>query len=431
MAGDTRRITWYALGALLLGLVGGAALAATVPGNSAERAVRILEPIGTLWVNAVRMTIIPLVFSMLVVAVASSDSLRNMGRLGGAALLFFFLTLVAIGVYAAMLGPLLMSALEIDPASAAALRASATSSSQQVTATVRGMGGFAQRVTELIPPNPIRAAADGAMLPLVIFTIILGAALSRLSPDLRETPIRFFRALSEAMIVIVRWVFVAAPIGVLALATVVGYRLGYAAVTAVGYYVAIFVLMMLGIMIFVYLVAVMVGRVPLRRFAAAAAPAQVIALGSRSSSAALPAMIDSARAVLHLPQSIISFVLPTAVAIFRVSAPISFVLGAIFLAKLYGVDIDAGQIATLAVLSVLLSYSIPPVPSGSLFLMAPVFAEMGIPVEGIAILIAIDAIPDLLKTTTIVTAHLASAVVVARVVQAESSSAREAEPVAA
>jgi proton glutamate symport protein len=158
-----------------------------------------------------------------------------------------------------------------------------------------------------------------------------------------------------------------------------------------------------------------VGRVPLRRFAAAAAPAQVIALGSRSSSAALPSMIDAARDVLKLPPQIVSFVLPTAVAIFRVSAPVSFILGALFLGKLYGVQVTNAQVASLAVLSVLLSYSVPPVPSGSLFLMAPVFADMGIPVEGIAILIAIDVIPDLLKTTAIVTAHMASAVVVARV----------------
>jgi Na+/H+-dicarboxylate symporter len=322
-----------------------------------------------------------------------------------------------------------MAPLAIDSAASAALRASAASSSQQITATVRGMGGIAQRLTDLVPANPIRAAVDGAMLPLVVFTIILGAALSRIPADLRETPVRFFRGLGEAMLVIVRWVFVAAPIGVLALAIVVGYRLGYSAVASVGYYVALFVVMMIGIMIFLYVVAVVVGRVSLRRFASAAAPAQVIALGSRSSSAALPAMIDSAREVLRLPPQIISFVLPTAVAIFRVSAPISFVLGALFLGKLYGVEIDGGQIASLAVLSVLLSYSIPPVPSGSLFLMAPVFAEMGIPVEGVAILIAIDAIPDLAKTTTIVTAHLTSAVVVSRLVQPEL--AREVEPVVA
>lgn len=416
---DMRRITWYALLALVLGLLIGAALAsARTPGI--ERIVSVLEPIGTLWVNAVRMTIMPLVVSMLIAAVASADSLRSMGRLGGAALLFFLATLIAVAVYTALLAPPLLAGLTIDPQAAASMRATAAASSQQVAATVRGMGGFAQRLTELVPANPFRAASDGAMLPLIVFTLIFAAALSRIPAELRDPTVRFFRGTSEAMLVVIRWVFIAAPVGVLALAVVVGARLGYTAVAAAGYYVGVFAVLMVGVMLLVYVAALTLGRIPLRSFAAAVAPAQVIALGSRSSSAALPAMIEAARDLLRLPPQIVSFVLPAAVAIFRISVPISFVLGALFLGKLYGVELDAGQIASLALLSILLSYSVPPVPSGSLFLMAPVFADLGIPVEGVAILIALDVIPDLLKTTTIVTAHMASAVVVARFAPAEA-----------
>jgi Na+/H+-dicarboxylate symporter len=418
MALDTRRVTWLALIALVAGLLAGAALASS-GSTLLPRIIGFVEPIGTLWINAVRMTIIPLVISMLIAAVASSDSLRSMGRLGGSALAFFLTMVGLTGIYVALLGPSLFARLDIDPTAAAALRETASTSSQQVVATVRGMGGFAQRLIELVPPNPFRTAADGTMLPLVVFALVLGAALSRIPADLRDTPVRFFRAISEAMLVVVRWVFLAAPVGVLALALVVGARLGYAAVGAVAYYVGVFALLMVGIMAIVYIVAVVFGQVPLRRFAAAVAPAQVIALGSRSSSAALPSMIDAARDVLRLPPQIVSFVLPMAVAIFRISVPVSFVLGALFLGKLYGVSLDGGQLAVLVVLSILLSFSVPPVPSGSLFMMAPVFSDFGIPVEGIAILIAIDVIPDLLKTTTIVTAHMASAVVVSRVAGAE------------
>ncbi len=372
---DTRRVTWVALIALVVGLLAGAALASSQSGLI-EPTVRLVEPIGTIWINAVRMTIMPLVISMLVAAVASSDSLRSMGRLGGSALLFFVTLVGLTGVYVALLGPPLFAGLTIDASAAAALRETASSGSQQVAATVQGMGGFAQRLIELVPPNPFKAAADGAMLPLIVFALVLGAALSRVSPELRETPVRFFRAISEAMLVIIRWVFLAAPVGVLALAIVVGARLGYAAVGAVAYYVGVFALLMIGIMALVYLTAVVFGQVPLRRFAAAVAPAQVIALGSRSSSAALPSMIDAARDVLRLPPQIVSFVLPMAVAIFRISVPVSFVLGALFLGKLYGVQLDGGQVAVLVVLSILFSFSVPPVPSGSLFVMAPVFAEL-------------------------------------------------------
>ena len=415
---DMRRVTWIALGALVVGLLAGAALASSSP-TAAERVVRVLEPIGTLWINAVRMTIIPLVMSMLIAAVGSSDSLRSLGRLGGTAIVFFVATMSAVALYTALLVPPLLSGLDIDPAAAAALREKATAGSQQVARTISGMGGVRDRIVELVPPNPFRAAADAALLPLIFFAIVFGAALSRIPADLRETPVRFFRAISEAMLQIIRWVFLAAPIGVFALALVVGATLGYAAVRAVATYTGIFALLMIGIAAGVYLVAITIGRTPLKRFAAAVGPAQVIALGSRSSSAALPSMIDAARDVLKLPPQIVSFVLPMAVAVFRISVPVSFILGALFLGKLYGVELSTGQIATVALLSVLFSFSVPPVPSGSLFVMAPVFSDVGIPVEGVAILIAIDAIPDLLKTTTIVTAHMASAVVVARVTQEE------------
>ncbi|MEX2179479.1 MAG: cation:dicarboxylase symporter family transporter [Gemmatimonadaceae bacterium] len=418
---DMRRITWFALGALAAGLLAGAALAgARVPWL--EQLVRFLEPIGTLWINAVRMTIVPLVVSMLIAAVASSQSPRSMGRMGAAAFGFFLGMMVLIGVYTALLAPPMLAGLTIDPESAEALRATATSRSQQVNEAVGSMGGIAQRVAELIPHNPVQAAADANMLQLVVFALILGAALSRVPAELRDTPVRFFRAISEAMLVVVRWVFIAAPIGVFALAVVVGARLGYAAVAAVGYYVVVFVVLMFGVMLMFYVAAVVLGRVPLRLFATAVAPAQVIAIGSRSSSAALPAQIEAARDILKLPSQIISFVLPTAVAIFRVSTPVSFVLGAIFLGKLYNVPLDTGQILGLVALSVPLTFSVPPVPSGSIFLMAPVFAGMGIPVEGLAILIAIDVLPDIMKTTAIVTAHMASAVVVARVAPVEPSS---------
>jgi proton glutamate symport protein len=421
---DMRRVTWVALGALVVGLLAGAALGSS--GSPAvERMIRILEPIGTLWINAVRMTIIPLVTSMLVAAVASSESLRSLGRLGGTAVVFFVSMISAVAIYTAVLVPPLLSGLQIDPVAAAALRETATSGSQQVATTVRGMGGITQRIIELIPPNPFRAASDGTMLPLIVFTVILGAALSRVPAELRDTPVRFFRAISEAMLVVIRWVFLAAPIGVFALAIVVGARLGYAAVGAVAYYTGVFAVLMIGIAIGVYVVAVAIGGVSLRRFAAAVAPAQVIALGSRSSSAALPSMIDAARDVLHLPPQIVSFILPMAVVVFRISVPVSFILGAMFLGELYGVELDGADIVLVAVLSILLSFSVPGVPSGSLFMMAPVFADVGIPVEGVAILIAIDVIPDLLKTMTIVTAHMATTVVVARVTR---EPAREPAP---
>jgi Na+/H+-dicarboxylate symporter len=155
-----------------------------------------------------------------------------------------------------------------------------------------------------------------------------------------------------------------------------------------------------------YPVAAALGRISMRRFAVASIPAQAVGFSSRSSFAALPAMIAGATNTLGIPTAVSGFVLPFAVAVFRVSTPIGWMVSVLFLGRLYGVEIDTAQLVSLLLTSVLLSYSVPGIPSGSLFLLAPVLVSFGLPAEGVGILIAVDAIPDLFKTTVNVTSHM-------------------------
>jgi proton glutamate symport protein len=407
------KLTTRVLLALVVGLAVGSLIAAT-KNPALLAAAGWLEPVGTLWVNAIRMTIVPLVVSLLVVGVASGDSLRTVGRLGGSALLLFLGILVAAGLFSIVVTPLLLSPLEIDPAAAAALRESAARGSGEVAETVRRLPTVSQRIAELVPANPIRAAADGAMLPLIVFTLAFAAAVGRVAPEGRETVVRFFRGVADAMLLLVGWAFAVAPIGVFALGTTLAARLGIAAAGAVGYFVLVFSAILAAFTVLLYPLAVAAGRLGLRRFAAAVAPVQALAFSSRSSAVALPAMITAAREKLNLPPQVVSLALPLAVTVFRVSTPLGWPVSALFLARLYGVEIDAWQLASLTATSILLSYSVPPIPSGSLFLIAPVLVGMGIPAEGAGILIAVDAIPDLFKTTVNATSHVTAAAVLAR-----------------
>ena len=403
--------TTRALIALIVGLAAGIGVEAS-RSPVLMRIVAFVEPVGTLWVNGVRMTIVPLIVSLLVVGVSSGVSLRTMGRLGSAALLVFLAILTAAGVLSAALARPLLSSLTIDPAMAAGLRATAERGSSAVAASVQKLPTLGQWVADLLPTNPVRAAADGNMLPLIIFTLAFSAALTRI--EARDTVVGFFRGVSQAMLTIVGWMFLVAPIGVFALALSLGARMGIAAAGAVGYYVGTLCILLVVLTVLLYPVAVLGGRIGLRRFASAMVPAQVIAFSSRSSSVALPAMIAAARDRLKLPPSAVDFVLPLALTVFRVSAPISIPVSVLFLAKLYGVEISNGQLMALIGTSVVLSFSVPPIPSGSLFVMTPVLVAAGIPAEGVGLLIAADAIPDLFKTTAIVTAHMTATVVVAR-----------------
>jgi proton glutamate symport protein len=407
------RLTTRVLLALAAGLIVGSAVAAS-RNPALLAAVLWLEPVGTLWVNAIRMTIVPLIVSLLVVAVASGDSLRTVGRLGGSALLLFLGILVAAGLFSAVVSPALLAPLAIDAAAAAELRASAASTAVDVAETVRRLPTLTQRILELVPTNPIRAAVDGAMLPLIVFTLAFAAALARVSPVSREPVVRFFHGVADAMIVLVGWAFVVAPIGVFALGATLAARLGIAAAGAVGWFVLVFSAILAAFTVLLYPLAVVGGRVGLKRFAAAVAPVQALAFSSRSSAVAMPAMITAAHEKLGLPAAVVSLAIPLAVTVFRVSTPLGWPVSALFLAELYGVQISTAQLASLVATSILISYSVPPIPSGSLFLIAPVLVGMGIPAEGAGILIAVDAIPDLFKTTVNATSHVTAATVLAR-----------------
>jgi proton glutamate symport protein len=156
------------------------------------------------------------------------------------------------------------------------------------------------------------------------------------------------------------------------------------------------------------------GGVSLRSFARAAAPGQAVAISARSSLAALPALIESSRTRLGLPVEITGFFLPLASATFRVGAALGLTTGAVFIARLYGVSLGVPQLVTIVLTAVVTSFSIPGIPGGSIIAMAPVLASVGLPVEGIGILLGVDTIPDMFRTAANVTGQLAAATIVAR-----------------
>jgi proton glutamate symport protein len=404
---------------MLLALIGGLVtgiVATTVDDAGASALVSVTDPVGSIWVNALRMTLIPLVVSLLIGVIASVPNARSTGRLGIRALVVFVIFLVATGVVSILIGPALVAMLPIDAATTAALQ---TTDAATIASNAARMPTIGQTLIDIVPSNPIRAAADGAMLPLVVFSIALGAAATRVPAEERAVLVQFFRSLSDAMLVIVGWVIAVAPIGVFALAVGLGARIGLTAVGVIGGYVVILSGVVILATILMYGAAVFGGGVSLSHFARAVAPGQAVAFSARSSLAALPALLEGARRWLVLPPLVTSFVLPLAVSTLRLSTPIMWSITLPFLARLYGVDLGYAHLALLVGNGILLSFSVPGLPSASLFLMAPFLAGLGIPVEALGIVIAADAIPDLFKGVLNVSGHMASATIVARHAPAE------------
>lgn len=402
---------------VLIALVAGLAIGLLVSasGNPAlAAAARWTEPVGTLFINAIRMTVIPLVVGSLVAGIAAAPNPSALGRVGARAMAIFLATLFAGAIFATLIAPPVLSRFTIDPAAQAALQASASSAASATAESVRRIPGFAQWLIDLVPTNPVRAAADGAMLPLIVFAVAFGLALAGLKGDSREAVVRVFEAIRDAAMTLVRWILVAAPIGVFALAVSLAARLGLSAIGAVASYVGLVsVLTIVYAVLVLYPMASFLGKVPLAEFARAALPAQAVAFSSRSSLAALPAMIEGARARLRLPDEITSFFLPLAASVYRIGAAVGQTTGVIFIAKLYGVALGPAELAGVILTVVATSFSVPGIPGGSIVIMAPVLMDAGLPVEGIGILLGADTIPDMFRTTANVTGHLAAAAAVA------------------
>ena len=374
-----------------------------------------IEPLGTLFINAIRMTVIPLVVSTLIVGIATTSGAGVIGRIGWRAIALFLVMLSISATASALIANSVFKMISLDESATEALRASAASSTTMATEQAAKVPTIAQWLVDLVPINPIKAAADGTMLPLIIFTLAFGIALTRVSPTSRESAVRFFSAVSDAMLVLVRWVLLVAPIGVFALAVPLAVKLGFSAAKALAAYViTVNVLCVVGIAL-LYPIASFVGRVPIRRFARALAPAQAVAFSSRSSLAALPTMLETAGTILNLPTAIRTFFLPLAASVFRFGGAIGITVGVLFIARLYGVPISAGTLATIVVMSVLTTFSIPGVPGGSIIAMVPVLLAAGLPVQGIGVLLAVDATTDSFRTTTNVSGTLAVATMLAGV----------------
>ena len=400
--------------AALAAAIGVGALVAASGSKPLIDAADALAPVGTLWVNAIRMTVIPLVVSLLITGVASATDVGAIGRIGIRTLVVFVLLLAAIAAVVVPLASALFALLPL-PSTAGAkptLPEGAVEAANQLSATGQN-SSFSAWLTSLIPSNPIAAAASGAMVPLILFTLIFAIAIARSPESTRAPLVGLARALGDAMLVIVRWVVLAAPVGVFALVLPIAAHLGGAVAGAIGAYIAAYSIASVAVTLLIYPIVAVFGGIPIGRFARAALPAQLIAFSSSSSIASLPALIESGERGLALPNRITGFVLPLAVSTFKLAAPVSWTIGALFVGWFYGVPLHARELATVAFAAVFLAFAAPGVPRGAFIMLTPLFLAIGLPAEGIGILIAVDALPDTFATALNVTGDLAAAALVA------------------
>ncbi|MBI1186574.1 MAG: cation:dicarboxylase symporter family transporter [Alphaproteobacteria bacterium] len=395
--------------ALLLGVAAGAFVRTEAPGL--EAAAGYVEAFGGLWLNALRMTVVPLVFSLVVIGIASVADAAATGRLAARAVLLFSVLLVGAAAYSIAATGGLLTVWSVDADAARAFLGAAPPAAEAAPASLEG--GFARWLQSLAPSNPIAAAAEEAILPLVIFAIFFGFAATRLGDEQKTAIVTLFRAIAEAMIVIVQWVLIAAPLGVFALSLGVGLRAGFGAVGVLAHYVTVVSLVTLGITIVALLLAVTWGRAPIARFAAAAGAPLAVAFSTQSSLASLPAMLEAARAGLGVPRRVTDLVLPLAVAVFRFTSPVANLAVALYIASLYGIAPTPLALIGAIVVAFAVSVGSVGLPGQVSFIasMTPICIALGVPIELLGVLLAVEVVPDIFRTLGNVSGDLAATLI--------------------
>jgi proton glutamate symport protein len=379
--------------ALAVGLILGIIAFASAP-DFAEGAANVADPIGNLWLNGLRMTIVPLLVALLVTGIAQTAAAAKAGVIAGRALAWIIALMSLSAIVGAILTPLLLSFAPMPEASAAALRNALTT-----TGPVGDVPPFADFLRSIVPTNPISAAAEDAILPLIIFTGVFAFAVTRLPAETRTILTSFFSALADAMIIVIEWVLKLAPIGVFALAFVVGARSGAAAFGAVVHYILVVAAVGVVMALLAYPLARFGGGVPVRRFGREIAPVQALAISTQSSLACLPIMLKKSEA-LGVPERTAGIVLPLAVALLRATGPAMNIAVALYVANWFGIALGPAQYAVAIFAAVMTSMGSVSLPGQVSFVtaIAPICLVLGVPIEALAILIAVEVLPDIIRT---------------------------------
>ena len=398
---------------VVVGLVAGLVVGALAQGSGsplALGAVGVVEQLGQVWLNALRITVIPLVFGLLVTGIVSIADAAATGRLAVRALVVFGVMLTGAVIYGILAGLGLLALWPIDPESGRALLAGIPAEAAAEVGAAAQTDGLQAFLNSLAPANLIQAAADDGVLAVVVFAIVFGFAATRLRAELRRSLSTFFEAVAEAMVVIVHWVLLAAPVGVFALALGVGLRAGLGVAGTLGHYIAIVCLSQLGLILLTYAVATAFGRISLGRFAQAVAPAQVVAFSTQSSLASLPAMVDRARTALGIRASTAGLVLPLAVAVFRLTSPVANLAVCLYVAQLNGIELGLPALIAGGLTAFAVSIASVGLPGQVSFFAAvgPICLAMGCPLGVLPLLLAVEVVPDILRTVGNVTADLAA-----------------------
>ena len=381
------------------------------------RAGEWIKPAGSMWVSALQLTVIPLVITHLLATISGAGA-KSVGKLGVRTFVLFLTMLLAAGIFAILLTPLFLSRLSLDPNTVATMSAAAASAREDgalAAAANNAPVSISDWLSRLLPTNLVEAAARGDIFPLLLFAGFFALAVTRLPSDRQLLLTNIFQSLADAMLQLVRWILIAAPIGVFALTYGLALKTGTSSGGILGAYIVIVSVLMVVFTLLLYPLTAFAGRTRLIDFARGVAPAQLVAVSTRSSIASLPPLVEGARDRLRLPSIGTSFVLPLSVSLFRLNRPISAVVKLMLVAHLYGILLRPTTLVIFLATVMIISFTAAGIPqNGPGFKTIPAYLAAGVPIEAIIVIEAVESIPDIFKTLLNVTGDMSAATLLTR-----------------
>ena len=383
-----------------------------------QEALVALRPVGTAFIKLITMLVVPLVVASLLVGTASLGDIRKLGRIGGKTVAYYLVTTAIAVTIGLILSNIIRPGSRIDPATRDSLAAQFSSEAAGRVALAAKSPGIVDVVLNMIPSNPFQAAAQMELLPLIVFTIIFGAAVSLVADERRDAVLTFFHGVNDAVMVVIDWVMKLAPYAVFVLIGAVVAEFGLDLLRSLLVY-ALTVIAGLALHAFgTYGVLVRVlARLNPATFFRRIAEVPLVAFSTSSSNATLPVTMETAEEKLGVSKEVSSFVLPLGATINMDGTALYQAVAVMFIAQIYGVPMGIAEQLTIVLTATLASIGAAGVPSAGIITMILVLNSVGLGAQaqaGIALILGVDRILDMMRTAVNVTGDLTASAFVAR-----------------
>ncbi|RRQ20825.1 dicarboxylate/amino acid:cation symporter [Thiohalobacter thiocyanaticus] len=405
---------WQILIALILAVIAGQ-LSGTEAGIAGVSFYAVYDFLGTLFLNALKMLIVPLIMASIISGIAGVGQGGSLGRLGGRTLLYYLLSsLIAILIGLTLVNLISPGIVDGEPARDIIGLQAPAAELEQVAG--KGAGDIAEVFLRMVPPNVIEAATNnGQMLGVIFFSLLFGYFMARIEEPYAESLYTFWQGVYEVMMRITDLVMRFAPIGVFALVARVMADTGLGAfVPLLSFALTVLAALALHAFVALPLILVLVARVRPGRHYRAVAPAMLTAFSTASSSATLPITMECVQDNAKVSRRTSSFVLPLGATVNMDGTALYECVAAIFIAQAYGLDLSLAQQFSIVVIALLTSVGVAGIPAASLVAITIILAAIGLPAEAIGLILAVDRILDMCRTSVNVFSDSCAAVVIGK-----------------